>query len=218
MSGPITVLLADDHELVGRLLSSLFEAEPDMRVVARVNNTEDAIREAIRLKPAIGVLDIDMPGPSCFDAAETIAARCPDTRIIFLSAFIQDRYIHQALKVRASGYVTKREPPQTILRAVRAAAAGDAYFSPEVQERIVLDSDGARLLQPSNTRISKLTPRELEVLGSIALGLSKKEIGKKLHISVNTVDNHTNHLMTKLDIHDRVALTRYAIREGLVQV
>ncbi len=97
------------------------------------------------------------------------------------------------------------------------AASGDAYFSPEVQEPIVLDSNGPRLANTRQSRVSKLTPRELEVLVDIAKGLSKKEIGKKLHISVNTVDNHTSHLMTKLDIHDRVALTRLAIREGLVQ-
>ncbi len=216
MSEHISVLLADDHELIGSMLCSLLESEDDMQVVGSLNNTEDAIRETIRLAPDVCVLDIDMPGPSCFEAARTINTRCPNTRIIFLSAFVQDRYIQHALDVGAAGYVNKKESPQTVLKAIRAAAAGDAYFSADVQERIAIDSSGAKLVHMKPTPISNLTPRELEVLQHIAMGLSKKEVAKKLHISANTVDNHTNHLMTKLNIHDRVGLTRLAIREGLV--
>ncbi len=217
MNNPITILLADDHELIGKMLSSLLESEDDMQVVGSLSNTEDAIQEAIRLAPDVCVLDIDMPGPSCFQAARTINARCPNTKIIFLSAFVQDRYVQQALDVGAAGYVNKKESPQTVLKAIRAAAAGDAYFSADVQERIAIDSNGARLVHTKPTPFSKLTPRELEVLQHIAMGLSKKEVAKKLHISANTVDNHTNHLMTKLNIHDRVGLARLAIREGLVR-
>ncbi len=216
MSKPISILLADDHELIGKMLSSLLESESDMQVVGSLSNSEDAIQEAIRLAPDVCVLDIDMPGPSCFDAARTITMRCPNTRIIFLSAFVLDRYVQQALDVGAAGYVNKKESPQIVLKAIRAAAAGDAYFSADVQERIAIDSSGARLVLTKPTPFSKLTPRELEVLQHIAMGLSKKEIAKELHISANTVDNHTNHLMTKLRIHDRVGLTRLAIREGLV--
>ncbi len=216
MSKPISILLADDHELIGMMLSGLIQAEEDMQVVGSLNNSEDAIQQAIRLAPDVCVLDIDMPGPSCFEAARTITTRCPGTRIIFLSAYVQDRYIQQALDVGAAGYVNKRESPQTVLKAIRAAAAGDAYFSADVQERIAIDSSGARLVHTKPTPFSKLTPRELEVLKQIAMGLSKKEVAKKLHISANTVDNHTNHLMTKLNIHDRVGLARLAIREGLV--
>ena len=216
MSERISVLLADDHELIGRMLSSLLESEDDMQVVGSLSNSDDAIQEAIRLAPDVCVLDIDMPGPSCFDAARTITTRCPNTKIIFLSAYVQDRFIQQALDVGAAGYVSKTESPQTVLKAIRAAAAGDAYFSADVQERIAIDSSGARLVHAKPTPFSKLTPRELEVLQHIAMGLSKKEIAKKLHISTNTVDNHTNHLMAKLKIHDRVGLARLAIRERLV--
>lgn len=218
LSKLITVLLADDHDLIGRMLSSYIEAEADMTVVGTVRNAEDAIREGIQLKPDIGLLDIDMPGPSCFDAARTICARSPETRIIFLSAFIEDRYVQQALDVSAAGYVTKMESPQTVVGAIRTAAAGGVYFSPDVQKRIVLDSSGPRLARSRASGLAKLTRREIDVLQNIALGFSKKQIAKRLSISVNTVDNHTNHLMTKLDIHDRVALTRWAIKEHLVDV
>ncbi len=216
MSKPISILLADDHELIGKMLSSLIQAEDDMQVVGSLNNSEDAIQHAIRLAPDVCVLDIDMPGPSCFIAARTIKTRCPNTKIIFLSAFAQDHHIQQALDVGAAGYVNKKESPQTVLKAIRIAAAGNAYFSSDVQKLITMDSSGTRLVHTKPTPFSKLTPRELEVLQQIAMGLSKKEVAKKLHISANTVDNHTNHLMTKLNIHDRVGLTRLAIREGLV--
>ena len=218
MSDPIRILLADDHELVSRMLDSYLQSVPDLQVVATVYNTEDAITQAIQHKPDVVVLDIDMPGPSSFEAARTIITRCPNARIIFLSAFVDDRYIEQALKVGALGYLTKKESPQAVIKAIRTAASGGAYFSPHVQERIVFDSGGPTLARIAKPRVSKLTPRELEVLQHIASGHSKKQIAQKLHISVNTVDNHSNHLMAKLDIHDRVALTRWAIREGLVEV
>lgn len=218
MSDLIRVLLADDHDLVSRMLESLLQSEPDLQVVATASNSADAITQAIHHKPDVVVLDIDMPGPSSFEAARTIITRCPNARIIFLSAFADDRYIEQALKVGALGYVTKTESPQAVIKAIRTIASGGAYFSPNIQERITFASGGPMLASTAKTQVSKLTRRELEVLQDIAMGFSKKQIAKRLFISVNTVDNHTNHLMTKLDIHDRVVLTRWAIREGLVEV
>lgn len=126
--------------------------------------------------------------------------------------------MQQALDVGAAGYVTKMESPQTVVGAIRTAAAGGVYFSPDVQKRIVLDSNGPRLADSGTSGLTRLTRREIDVLQNIALGLSKKQIAKLLSISVNTVDNHTNHLMAKLNIHDRVALTRWAIKERLVDV
>ena len=218
MSDRIRVLLADDHELVSRMLESLLQSEPDLQVVATVSNSEDAITQAIQHQPDVVVLDIDMPGLCSFEAAKTISTRCPNARIIFLSAFADDRYIKQALAVGALGYLTKTESPQTVVKAIRTIASGGICFSQHIQERITFDSGGPTLARTAETQVSKLTQREIEVLQEIALGFSKKQIAKRLCISVNTVDNHTSHLMTKLDIHDRVALTRWAIREGLVQV
>ena len=218
MSDQIRILLADDHELVSRMLDSYLQSEPDLQVVATVSNSEDAITQAIHNKPEVVVLDIDMPGPSPFEAARTIITRCPNARIIFLSAFADDRYVEQALKVGALGYLTKTESPEAVIKAIRTIASGGAYFSPNIRERITFDSGGPTLARTAKTRGSKLTRREIDVLRDIAMGYSKKQIAKRLYISVNTVDNHTNHLMAKLDIHDRVVLTRWAIREGLVDV
>src|SRR5262249_9206055 len=161
-----------------------------------------AARLARLLRPDVVVLDIDMPGLLCFDAARTIRTLCPDTQVVFLSAFFHDRYIEQALSVRAAGYVVKGEPPESVLQAIRAAATGGSYFSPEVQSRILFDSGGPRVAHEQTSRASSLTPREVEVLRYLARGLAKKEIARIMHISMNTVNRHATSLMSKLDIHD----------------
>jgi len=211
-----TVLLVDDHGLVRDSLAAWLQSQPDMTVLATAGTAEDGLEAAIRNQPDIVVFDIDMPGRISFDVAKTLKTRLPETRIMFLSAFCHDRYIEQALAVEAAAYVTKSESPATVADAVRTVAAGGAYFSPEVEERIVVDTRGVTL-GSERTRSSILSPRELEVLRYIARGLSKKEIGATMHISVKTVDNHSTSLMSKLDVHDRVELARYAIREGLVE-
>jgi DNA-binding NarL/FixJ family response regulator len=213
----ITVLLADDHALVRETLASCLREAGDMTVVGEVANADEALAMAVRERPDIVIMDIDMPGLLAFDAVRTIRTRSPKTRVIVLSGFFNDRYIEEALRSEASGYLTKGETPESVVRAIRTVAAGGAYFSPEVQSRIVVDTNGAHLADTGKTRASTLTPRELEVLRYIARGLSKKDIAGIMHLSVKTVDNHSTSLMTKLKIHDRVELTRYAIREGLAE-
>lgn len=218
MTARISVLLADDHSMVRRLLGRRLEVEPDMTVVATVSDAEEATAEAARLRPGIILMDIDMPGLSCFEAARTIRRQCPDSRIIFLSAFFHDRYIEQALAVQAWGYITKHEPEDSVLEAIRKVSSGFAYFSPEVKARIVVGSQGASFASHGRARASSLTEREMEVLRYLARGMSKKAIAGTMHISVHTVNRHTTTLMAKLDIHDRVELARYALREGLADV
>lgn len=213
----ITVVLADDHALVRSTLAARLAQEPNINVVAEVPTAHEGTAAALRLLPDVVLMDIDMPGQCCFEAARNIHARCPDTRVIFLSAFFHDRYIEQALAAQAVGYLTKSEPPEKVIAAVQAAAAGEVCFSPEILERIVIDATGPKLNRPLQSRSSLLTARELEILRQIARGLAKKEIAAMLHISVKTVENHTHSLMTKLAIHDRVHLARFAIREGLAE-
>jgi DNA-binding NarL/FixJ family response regulator len=214
---PITVLLADDHALVRDSLATWLRTAGDMKVLGEVGSADEAVAVAVRERPDVVLLDIDMPGLLAFDAVRTIRSRCPETRIVMLSGFFNDRYIEDALAAEASGYITKSEPPEAVLKAIRTVAGGGVYFSPEVQARILVDSNGARLSKEGVTRASALTPRELEVLRYIARGLSKKDIAGIMHLSVKTVDNHSTSLMTKLNIHDRVELARYAIREGLAE-
>lgn len=217
MNRTITLVLADDHALVRDVLADRLAHEPDLRVLRTVRNADEGVAAAIELQPDIVLMDIDMPGLSCFDAATTIGKRCPRTSIIFLSAHFHDRYVEQALAVRAAGYVTKNEPLDQVVRAIRAVAAGGSFFSDEVQSRIVVDAQGARLAEQSHSRAATLSTRELEVLRYIARGLAQKEIAEIMHLSPKTVHRHSTNLMMKLDIHDRVELTRFAIREGLAE-
>ncbi|HOW18379.1 MAG TPA: response regulator transcription factor [Phycisphaerae bacterium] len=216
MARTVSILIVDDHESIRQLLKDRLSAEPDMTVVSHVDNAEAAVAEAIEHKPDVILMDIDMPGLSAFDAAARITARCPNSRVLFLTAFVKDRYIESALAVQAWGYVTKTEPPEAVIKAIRDVSRGFAYFSREVQSRLVVDSKGVRLAEKGQTLASTLTPREREVLCYLAQGRSKKAIAEIMCISVKTVDFHCSQLMDKLDIHDRVELARFAIREGFV--
>lgn len=217
MNRKITVLLVDDHTLFRESLGQLLKSEAGLEVIETVSDAEKALEEVINRGPDIVLMDIDMPGLICFDAAARMVGLRPTTRIIFLSAFFNDHYIEQALKVRARGYLTKSEPLQQVVSAIKLVAAGRVYFSPEVQARIVADTSGVRLAQNPRTRVSTLSMREIEVLRYLARGLSKKEVASTMHISLKTVEGHAERLMAKLDIHDRVELTRFAIREGLAE-
>ncbi len=217
MSQPLSILLVDDHVMVRQMLENRLANEPDLQVVGAVGSAEDAVTEAIKQRPDIILMDIDMPGMICFEATTTIQSRCPEVRVIFLSAFFNDRYIEEALDVRAWGYITKSESQDTVVEAIRKVASGVAYFSPEVQERIIFDTAGVRLAHQGRSRVSTLTEREMQVLRYLARGMSKKQVAQTMHISANTVNRHTTSLMDKLDIHDRVELARFAIREGLAE-
>ena len=213
----VRILLVDDHALMREMLSVHLAQEPSFDIVGTAANAGEAIELAIERRPNVVVMDIDMPGLSCFDAARRIAAAQPEVRFVFLSAYTHDRYIEQALAVGALGYVAKTEPPDKIVAAIRAVADKKAYFSEEVQARIVLDADRPRLAPRGKSRMSTLTPRELEVLQYVSRGLAKKEIAGMMNISLKTVEKHSDNLMRKLSVHDRVELTRLAIREGLVE-
>lgn len=215
MTHPIRLLIVDDHAVFRDSLREKLDREPDVEVVDTAGDADAGLSKALEQNPDIIVMDIDMPGLVVFDAARQIMSRRPATRLIFLSAYSHDAYIEQALQVKARGYVTKKEPYENLLQAIRDVAAGTVFYSEEVRSRIVVGSKGAGLSDASRSRGSSLTARELEVLRYIARGMTKKEIAQTMHLSHRTVDNHTTRLMTKLDLHSRVELTRYAIREGL---
>ncbi len=217
MNSNIRILIVDDHALVRGAVRERLSRETDMSVVGTAGTADEAIEKTMDSKPDVVLMDIDMPGLIPFDAARRIVDFQLGARIIFLSAFCHDRYIEQALQAKASGYITKREPPEVVVTAIREVAAGGAFFSEEVRSRIVIDSGSIKLAERSKTRVSTLTPREHEILQYIARGLAKKEIAATMDLSVKTIDRHAANLMAKLGIHDRVELTRFAIREGMAR-
>jgi DNA-binding NarL/FixJ family response regulator len=153
------------------------------------------------------VMDILMPGVDSFQAVDEIRRLSPGTDVIFVSGADHDVMLEQARRCGSIGFVSKADGPQCVEDAIRAAMEGETYYSPSLRDRI---------REGLGDRLSKLTGRELEVLRYIARGFSKKEIGGLMHLSVKTIDRHATSLMAKLDIHDRVELARFAIREGLV--
>ena len=217
MDARITIVLVDDHALVRQGLAAQIEAGSDMEVVGEAGSADVGIELVADRKPHVVLMDIDMPGVSCFSAAKTMHSLAPDTRVIFLSAYCYDSYIEDAIQVNAAGYVTKGESPGNMLEAIRIVAEGGIYFSEDVKARITILDNGVGLAGSSKSRVSTLTPREREVLRYVARGMGVKEIAGVMHLSVKTVDNHKANLMAKLDIHDRVELARFAIREGFAE-
>ncbi len=210
----IRLLVVDDHELVRAMLSERLAQEPDMEVVSTATSAGEAIRTARESRPDVILMDVDMPGLICFEAAGRIAAMLPETSVIYLSAYCSDYLVAEALQANAAGYLTKSEPPETLIEAVRQVASGSAYFSPEIRARIVVGKSGPELTRPVGSRAKRLTSRERQILQYLARGLAKKQIASLLSIAVKTVDRHTFNLMEKLGIHDRVGLARFAVREG----
>lgn len=212
---PIRVLVVDDHILIRTMLVERLEREKWLRVVGSAATSDDAVEQAIARVPDVVLMDIDMPGQATFEAATRIIAARPEVRIVFLSAYTYDHYIERAIRLGAAGYLTKTEPIETLLAAIRTVAAGATMYSEAVRRRLISTPEGPKLSSRTVTRGSLLTAREIEVVRHIARGLAKKEIASLMHVSVKTVDKHTCNIMDKLDIHDRVDLARFAIREGL---
>jgi DNA-binding NarL/FixJ family response regulator len=215
--GPIKVLLVDDHALLRESLRGRLSQEHAIGVVGVAANADEGLELARELQPDVVLMDIRMPGVDCFAAASRLRTVCPQARVVFLTAYAHDHYIEAALKAGAVGFLTKCEPPERVVAAVRAAAIGRTSYSDDVRARLAVEQDRPQLANAISARASTLTPREIETLRYVARGLSKGNIAKLMHVSPRTVDRHTENLMHKLRIHDRLLLARYAIREGLIE-
>lgn len=212
-----TIVFADDHTLVRDMLRARLMSSPAFTAVHVAPDAEGAFTLTLEHRPHVLLLDVDMPGRSAFDVAGAVKAALPRTSVVFLTSHGHDRFIQQALAVKASGYLLKSDSPEQIEQSLIKVASGGASFSPAIMDRLVITAKGPELLESSSSKLSQLSPRETEVLIYLASGLSKKEVADRMFLSVKTVQNHADRLMQKLDIHDRVELARFAIREGLVK-
>jgi DNA-binding NarL/FixJ family response regulator len=212
----ISVLLVDDHPLIRSALVAVLNSTDDIRVVCEASNGADAVELAHKHSPNVVVLDVEMPGMDAFHAATHILQLRPNTAIMFLTGHALDRSIEQAIKVGALGFVVKGDDPGAIPAAIRAVSRGEQYFSPTVAERVKGNLADMRKRKVTGTRGATLSERELEVLRYVGRGFAKKQIAEMLGISVKTVDKHVTSVMEKLDIHDRVELALYAVREKLI--
>ncbi|MGW0194531.1 response regulator [Nonomuraea sp. NPDC003201] len=210
------ILLADDHALVRRGLKMILDAEPDLEVVAEAADGAEAVAAASEDAVDLAILDIAMPRMTGLQAAREISRRAPGIRILILSMYDNEQYFFEALKVGASGYVLKSVADQDLLEACRATMRGEPFLYPGAVTALIRDylqrsREGERMPE------SILTPREEEIVKLIAEGNSAKEIAETLVISVKTVDRHRANILQKLGMRDRLDLTRYAIRAGLVE-
>ncbi|WP_214401505.1 response regulator [Pseudonocardia lacus] len=210
----ISVLVVDDQPLMRHGLSVLVGAAPDLTVVGEAATGPEAVARSRELRPDVVLMDIRMPGGDGIDATASITAELP-ARVLVLSMFELDEYVHAALRAGASGFLLKDARPDQLADAVRRTHAGESLFAPSILTRLVehyLDRPGGGPVP----RVDGLTPRETEVLVLVGRGLSNDEIAADLHIAVRTVKTHIGSLLAKLAARDRAQLVIAAYRSGLV--
>jgi DNA-binding NarL/FixJ family response regulator len=206
------ILLADDHAVVRRGLRMVLDAAPDLEVVAEAGDGIEAVERALREDIHLAVLDVAMPRRTGLQAARELARRRPEMRVLMLSMHDLDEYCFQALKAGASGYVLKTVADRDLVEACRAAMRGEPFLYPPTVRMLMrsyLDDHGANAGGP-------LSPREEEVAKLVAEAHTTEEIARLLTISPKTVERHRENILAKLGMRDRVELTRWAIRHGLV--
>jgi DNA-binding NarL/FixJ family response regulator len=214
---PITVLIADDQQMVRRGFRVILEAEPDIRVVAEAGDGREAIDLVRRHTPAVALLDIRMPVLDGLRAAREVIALSPDTRVLILTTFDADEYVYEALRGGASGFLLKDAPADQLITAVRSLAAGDALIDPAITRRLISRfALAARGPAGPPEELRALTARERDVLRLVARGLSNVEIARELVVEENTVKTHVSRILTKLGLRDRVQAVVLAYELGFV--
>lgn len=208
---PVSVLLADDHQIFRQGLRALLERE-HFEVVGEASDGHEAVELAERLRPDVAVVDLVMPLLNGLDAAIQIKRLSPTTRTIMLTMYTEDQYVLEALRGGLRGYVIKTQAAADLIRAIHEVQQNAAYLSPGIS-RTLVDA----YLSGTDIPADPLSPREREVLQLVAEGKTTKEVAQVLGISVKTAETHRTKLMRKLEIHETAGLVRYAIRRGLVQ-
>src|ERR671935_653699 len=208
------ILIADDHGIVRSGLRLLLDRQPDMEVVAEAADGAEAVELALRERPDLCILDVGMPVLTGLQATHEIKSQAPGITVLMLSMHSDERYLFEALKAGASGYVLKAEADQDLVAAARAVGRGEAFLTNAAERSLIRDwmrGDG-----DSGPR-EPLTPREQEVVKLIAEAHTNAQIADVLHLAEKTVESHRANVLRKLGMRDRVELVRYAIRRGLVE-
>lgn len=208
------VLIADDHQLLRAGLVALLRELPDIDVVGEAGDGDEALRLADELRPDVLLLDLVMPGLSGIDVLERLQERAEASpRVIMLTMHSSEEHVLRALRLGASGYMLKDAAPDELWQAVSAVARGEHWLSAAVSRKVI---SGYVARSGGEETIDALTARQHEVLKMMAEGLSTKEIGAALNLSVKTIETYRAQIMERLDIHDLAGLVRYAIRNGIV--
>jgi DNA-binding NarL/FixJ family response regulator len=207
---PIRLLIADDHPVVRDGLRAMLATQPDMELVGEAATGTEAVERARALRPDVVLMDLQMPkldGPA---AIATLRQQAPEVRVLVLTTFGTDADITRAVDAGATGYLLKDAPREQLFGAIRAAARGEAVLSPSVATRVL-----GRMRAPAEEALS---PRELEILGAVARGLSNKDIGRQLYVSEATVKTHLLRVFSKLGVDDRTAAVTVALERGIIRL
>ncbi|MGI8928166.1 MAG: response regulator [Candidatus Limnocylindrales bacterium] len=210
------VLIADDEDLMRAGLIELLTADPGIEIVGQASTGRQAVEQARRLTPDVVLMDVRMPDLDGIAATRELTKAAPDVKVLILTTFEQDDYVFGALRAGASGFLLKRTRPEQLIAAVHTIADGDSLLSPSVTRRVI--DRMARQPTPdlsNQAKLDDLTPREREVLGLIARGLSNREIASALVVEESTVRTHVKHVLMKLDLRDRVQAVIFAYETGL---
>jgi DNA-binding NarL/FixJ family response regulator len=209
------ILVADDHPIVRSGLRKVLDAEPDLEVVAEAEDGAEAVKKGLAEDVHLAILDVSMPRMTGIQAAQELSKRRPELRVLMLSMYDSEQFLYEALRAGASGYALKSDADHDLVDACRRTMRGQSFLYPSAITSLVRDY--VERDRPDRREFDILTPRELQVLKLIAEANTSKEIAQELVISVKTVERHRQNILEKLGMSDRVELTRYAIRRGLIQ-
>ena len=216
MEKKIRILIADDHAVVREGLRKLLEEQSDMDVVAEAMDGLQAVKKVKQNTPDVALLDIAMPQLSGLEAVSLIKEAVPETQVVLLSMHKKDAYVHQALNYGALGYVLKAAPTSDVLKAIRTVHRGEYFLSSKINSKLITTFLKSRSEKPAVSGYDLLSEREQQVFRLLVEGRSTSEIADVLCISSKTVEKHRANIMKKLDIHNMVAMVKYAIKIGII--
>ena len=213
----IRVAVVDDHTLMRQGTVGLLGSQPDIEIAGEADSGRAALELVAIAEPDVVLMDIAMPGMSGLDATREIRQRFPSVNVVIVTMHERDDYFFEALRAGASGYVLKGADIEELLSAVRAAYRGEVYLQPSASKALVADYLARAAKGEDRDRYDGLTDREREILRLLAQGLTTREIAEELVISPHTVQSHRDRIMSKLDLHTKAALVRYAVDRGLIE-
>lgn len=217
MKESVTLLIADDHEMIRAGIRHIISGHPNIKIIGEAANGCEAVKLAKELKPDVILLDLVMPGLNGIQACSLIIAAQPAARVIIFSLHEKESYAHQVLSVGACGYIVKTASGEELIEAIEKAASGQFYFSPQIGSDII-----RKYLHPNQQKAENelkydlLTDREQQIFRLVVEGFSSREIGEQIFISPRTVDKHRSNIMKKLGIKDSFELVRYAVKVGII--